>query len=384
VTTAAIDADPIVPRYDETCLGAVLPGAARVLGVDTGHPAARLPDAQRVCVVIIDGLGRQLLEEEARCAPFLSSLLPDGRTLTAGCPSTTATSMGSFGTGLSPGRHGLVGYEVMDPDRGVLLNQLRWDPATDPVRWQPHQTVFQTLTGAGIPVSQIGNPEFFGSGLTTAALRGSEFVGTKRLHDRVDLALDILREAKPGLVYLYWGDVDCAGHVNGWRSREWRRALRRTDRELSRLAGSLGTGTLLLITADHGMVDVPHADRLDLAERPELDAGIAVLGGEARFAQAYCRPDAVGADVAALTGALSAAIGDRAWVRTRDEAIAEGWFGPVQDRVRGRIGDVVIAARGTFALVDSRTARPQLLALIGQHGSLTAAEQLVPLLIHAG
>ena len=291
--------------------------------------------------------------------------------------------MGSFGTGLPPGQHGLVGYEVMDPDRGVLLNELRWDPATDPVRWQPHQTVFQTLTGAGIPVSQIGNPEFFGSGLTTAALRGSEFVGTKRLRDRVDLAVDILRDARPALVYLYWGDVDGAGHVNGWRSREWRRALRRTDRELSRLARGLGSGTLLLITADHGMVDVPHADRLDLADRPELDEGIAVLGGEARFAQAYCRPDAGPSDVAAVAAALSAAIGDRAWVRTRDEAIAAGWFGPVRDRVRGRIGDVVVAARGTFALVDSRTARPQLLALIGQHGSLTAAEQLVPLLIHA-
>jgi hypothetical protein len=165
---------------------------------------------------------------------------------------------------------------------------------------------------------------------------------------------------------------------------QWRRALRRTDRELSRLAGSLGSGTLLLITADHGMVDVPHADRLDLAQQPDLAAGIAVLGGEARFAQAYCGSGADASDVAALAGALSAAVGDRAWVRTRDEAIAAGWFGPVQDRVRGRIGDVVVAARGTFALVDSRTARPQLLALIGQHGSLTAAEQLVPLLISVG
>jgi hypothetical protein len=334
-----------------------------------------------VCVVIVDGLGQRLLEEEAKCAPFLSSLLPDGRTLTAGCPSTTATSMGSFGTGLPPGQHGLVGYEVMDPDRGVLLNELRWDPGTDPVRWQPHQTVFQTLTAAGVPVSQIGNPEFAGSGLTAAALRGSEFVGTKRLRDRVDLAVDMLRDAKPALVYLYWGDVDGAGHLHGWRSREWRRALRRTDRELSRLARGLGSGTLLLITADHGMVDVPHADRLDLAQRPDLDDGVAVLGGEARFAQVYCRP---AADPAGVAGALAEAIGDRAWVRTRDEAIAAGWFGSVQDRVRGRIGDVVVAARETFALVDSRSARPQLLALIGQHGSLTAAEQLVPLLIHAG
>jgi len=377
--TSAVDPNPIVPRYDHTSLGAVLPGVAEVLGVETGHPAVPLPDAPRVCVVIVDGLGQRLLEDDAQCAPFLSSLLPDGRTLTAGCPSTTATSMGSFGTGLSPGQHGLVGYEVMDPDRGVLLNELRWDPGTDPVRWQPHQTVFQTLTTAGIPVGQIGNPEFFGSGLTTAALRGSEFAGTKRLRDRVDLAVDILRRPGPALVYLYWGDVDGAGHVNGWRSREWRRAVRRVDRELSRLARALPTGTLLLITADHGMVDVPHAERLDLAQRPELGGGIAVLGGEARFVQAYCEPDVSAGDVA---GSLSREIGERAWVRTRDEAIAEGWFGPVQDRVRGRIGDVVVAARGTFALVDSRTARPQLLALIGQHGSLTAAEQLVPLLVY--
>jgi len=100
--TFTTDVDQIVPRYDDTGLGAVLPGAAKVLGIDTGHPAVPLPAAQRVCVVIVDGLGRRLLEEEAKCAPFLSSLLPDGRTLTAGCPSTTATSMGSSAPGCLP------------------------------------------------------------------------------------------------------------------------------------------------------------------------------------------------------------------------------------------------------------------------------------------
>ena len=98
--------------------------------------------------------------------------------------------MGSFGTGLPPGRHGLVGYEVMDPDRGVLLNELRWDPATDPLRWQPLPDRVPEAgrrRGPGHPDRQPGIP---GSGLTTAALRGGGFVGPKRLRDRVDVAVD--------------------------------------------------------------------------------------------------------------------------------------------------------------------------------------------------
>lgn len=373
---------PVVPRYDDAGLGAVLPGVAGALGVQIDRPGVSLSAASRVCVVLLDGLGDQLLRQSTDCAPFLASLLPGGRTLTAGCPSTTATSMGSFGSGLPPGRHGLVGYEVMDPDRGVLLNELRWDPATDPIAWQPYPTVFQTLTGAGVRVTQIGNAEFEGSGLTTAALRGGAFIGTKRLHARVDAAVDALREPGPALVYLYWGDIDGAGHLYGWDSREWRRALRRADRELERLAHRLPSGTSLVITADHGMLDVPHSQQLDLGMMPLLQQGVAVLGGEGRFAQIYCESGCSPARIAAVAGRFADEIGDRAWVRTRDQAISEGWFGPVDDRVLRRIGDVVVAGNAPFTLVDSRTARPQVLALIGQHGSLTAAEQQVPLLLH--
>jgi hypothetical protein len=369
------------PRYDDDgWLGAVLPGVALLFGVDTGRVAATLPPSRRVCVVIVDGLGQRQLEQAAADAPFLTSLLPTGRTLAAGCPSTTATSLASFATGRPPGRHGLVGYEVMDPDRGVLLNELRWHPDTDPVRWQPYPTVFQTLESAGVPVVKIGNPEFDGSGLTEAALRGGQFIGAHRLHTRVDLAAAVL--ARPGLVYLYWGDVDGAGHRHGWQSRQWRKALRSTDRGLARLAARLGPDTLLLITADHGMVDVPHADRMDLASQPRIADQLLVLAGEGRFAQAYCRPGATIDDASAVADDLRSVVGDRALVRTRAEAIADGWFGPVDDRVLGRIGDVLVAGVDSFTLVDSRTAKTQVLALIGQHGSLTEQEQLVPLLVH--
>ncbi len=363
---------PAAPGYGPGTLGAVLPGVAAALGVPVPLPSVDLPPATKVCVVLIDGLGYRLLADNAADAPFLASL--PGRVLRAGCPSTTATSLGSFGTGLSPGQHGLVGYLVMDPARGVLLNALRWDPAVDPLRWQVYPTVFQHLVSAGVRTTAIGNPEFRGSGLTVAALRGPEFVGVDKLHDRIDVAVRALEE--PGLAYLYWGQVDGAGHKHGIQSRNWRRALREIDEAVGRLARMLPPGTLLLVTADHGMVDVPHRLRVDLAGRPELQTGIRVLAGEPRFAQAYCSRGQAGA----VAARLSEFFGERAWVRTREQAIADGWFGVVDERVFGRIGDVVVAANQRLSFIDSRTASSQEMALIGQHGSLTDEEQQVPLM----
>lgn len=376
---------PVIPAYGAGSLGAVLPGVAAALGVDLGLPAVPLPRAERACVVLIDGLGAELLAEACADghAPFLARFTAESTgpgTLVAGCPATTATSMGSFGTGLPPGQHGLLGYQVRDPARGVLVNELRWDPYTDPVDWQPRRTLFGVLAAAGIGVLNVGAAEFAGSGLTVAAHRGGDFVGFKTLAERVDRTLAALAEPGRQLTYLYWGDVDKTGHEKGWRSAEWLAELDRTDRQLARLHADLPAGTVLVVTADHGMVDVPHGRRLDIAAHPKLRRGIGILGGEPRLVQAYCRDDAPYA-VGEVAARLRDAVGERAWVRTRDEAIAQGWFGPVDDRVRTRIGDVLVAARGDFALIDSALMSKKAHELVGHHGSLTTAEQLVPLLV---
>lgn len=375
---------PVIPEYGTGTLGAVLPGVSAALGVPTDLPALSLPPADRACVVLLDGLGAELLAEAAADgdAPFLADLASSAGELPSylrvGCPTTTATSMGSLGTGLPPGRHGLVGYQVRDPGRGTLLHELKWDPYTDPVDWQPHPTVFGRLAAAGVAVTNIGNPEFAGSGLTAAAHRGGDFLGVKELAGRVTAAVDLLRRPAGGLVYLYWGAIDSAGHEHGWRSKPWRRELRATDARLAELAAELPKGTLLVVTADHGMVDVPHAGRFDITDRPELRRGIALLGGEPRFVQLYLRDPGATAE---LTAQFAEVLGDRAWVRSRDQAVAEGWFGPVDPRVEQRIGEVLIAARGDFALIDSVLMHERALKLIGHHGSLTEAEQLVPLLV---
>jgi hypothetical protein len=210
-----------------------------------------------------------------------------------------------------------------------------------------------------------------------AAVRGGGFAAADGLAGRVDASLAALRRDPRALVYLYWGDLDKVGHVHGCQSWEWGDELEAIDAELARLVRSVPDDTAVLVTADHGMVDAPHALRIDLAHDAELAAGVRHVGGEPRALQLYTEPGAV--DDVAVT--WLGRVGERAWIRRRDEAVADGWFGPVEPRNAARIGDLIVAMRDNFAIVDSRRARPKLLALLGLHGSLTADESAVPLFV---
>jgi hypothetical protein len=144
------------------------------------------------------------------------------------------------------------------------------------------------------------------------------------------------------------------------------------------LAEQLPADTILVVSGDHGMVDLRPNERLDLADHPDLNPGVTLLAGEARARYLKTAPGAA-ADV---VGAWRSILGDRMWVWTREEAIATGIFGPrVTDQARERIGDVVAAAYGRVGIVQ-REVDPAQARLNGHHGSLTMAEQLVPFLVY--
>lgn len=374
---------PLAPHYGGGALDSVLPTIAAALGSRTyadrltGSSTAGEAPSRRAVVVLVDGLGDDLLRRRSGHAPFLRGLLGSGRRIDAGYPTTTATSMGTFGTGLAPGAHGMVGYEVLDPMTDRILNELSWDNGPDPLAWQPSATVFETLAAEGVSVTRVGPGYFDGSGLTNAALRGGRFVAADTLAARVEATLAALRTGSRSLVYLYWGELDRTGHVHGCDSWQWGEELESVDRELAALAQRLPTDTALHIVADHGMVDVPFADRVDLADTPELDAGLRHLGGEPRSPQLYCQEGAV-ADV--LT-AWTERFAEQAWVLEREEAVAAGWFGEVRPENLPRIGDIIVAFHGSRATVDRRRMRPVLLELLGLHGSLTSQELAVPWLV---
>ncbi|MCO6008811.1 alkaline phosphatase family protein [Actinoallomurus purpureus] len=360
-----------VPAYGRESLAELGPSVLAALGVPGEANVLGLPSLPRACLLLIDGLGWELLRAHAGAAPFLSSLA--GRPLTAGFPATTATSLASLGTGRPPGGHGMFGYQVAVPGEGRLLNCLRWSDGIDPLTWQPATTIFDRAVAAGVSTAHVSARAFENSGLTRAVYRGARYLPADALGPLVAHAEHAVREGERAFVTVYHGDLDATGHVHGSRSAAWRHHLTFVDLLARRLAEVMPPDAALYITADHGMTDP--AGRIDVDAEPDMRAGVALLGGEARARHVYAEPGAAGDVLAAWRERLEG----QAWVLTREEAIADGLFGPVAASLAPRIGDVVAVPYADVAIVATR-AEPIESTLVGMHGSLVAAEQLVPLL----
>ncbi len=366
---------PVLPRYGERSLPDLASSLLACLGVPGERNPLGLPPAARVCLLVVDGLGWELLRDHPAAAPFLSELALSGGPLTAGFPATTVTSLASLGTGRPPGQHGMLGYQVAVPGKGKLLNGLRWDKSVNPLVWQPGTTVYERAAAVGVSTYRVAESALEKTGLSTAVMRGNAYRPADSLGALAAEAAEALRWADRALVTVYHAELDRTGHAFGCGSDAWRFQLGHVDKLAEQLVSAIPAGTPLYVSADHGMVDVGPEDRIDADSTPGLLDGVALLGGEPRARHLYAVPGAAG-DV---LQAWRDIIGDRAWVLSRDEAVEAGWFGPVEPWLAGRIGDVVVATAGSVAVV-ARKAEALESSLIGMHGSLTSADQLVPLL----
>jgi hypothetical protein len=377
------EAGLVAPDLAGAHLGKVIPAALDALGVTlegvdgaSARAELQLPIADHVVVVLLDGLGHHQLDARKGHAPFLRGA--ESAILSAAFPTTTATSLALLGTGRAAGRTGMTGYTALNPRTGQLANLVTWEGADDPAAWQREPRLMGAAAAAGVEVTTLGKPRFAGSGLTRAVLDGGTFVGVPTLHDGVDAAIRASRS--PGMTYLYWSEIDASGHAQGWQSDAWVAALEEADGQLARLARGIAPGALMLVTADHGMIDVLGEKRWDVASTPRLAAGVELVAGEPRALHVHVAPDA---DPAAVAARWADVIGEHGVVGTKEQWIGTGVFGTVADHVASRIGDVVVAMAGRATIVDSRTQTPASMALVGMHGSLTPEELYVPLLIVA-
>lgn len=368
----------VLPRYGHSTLADLLPSIGAHLGMaEHRDDPLGLPSADRYVVVLIDGLGWQLVHRAVRSLGYLAELLGDARPITAGVPSTTVTSLTSLGTGLPPGQHGMAGYTCRIPETGEILNALTWESTLTAAEVQPRATVFEEAVRAGIATSSVTLERFKDSGLTGAALRGPEFIGIEEGDEdqRVAAVVRAAMRGRRSLVYAYERQLDHSGHVVGCESDAWLAHLQRIDRLCGRLREALPDEVRIVITGDHGMVDIPAGNRLVVEDDPDLLAGVDVFAGEGRLRQLYTDTE----DPATIAARWADRLGDLAWVRTRAEAVDEGWFGPLDDTVAGRFGDVLVAMRRDWAVMTRAHERE--LSLVGMHGSLTAAEMTVPLFV---
>lgn len=371
------------PGFAETWPSDLLPppfaGGARPGLLDVLRPLVQKPKPGRDLVVLIDGLGADLLRDHRSLTPTLRRLEAQTQRVRTVTPSTTSSAMVSLHTGAAPLEHGVLGYLTYDPQTGRSLNQISGEKGTDPRAWMP----LPTLVGSGTRRAvQVGPSKHAGSHLSGAAYRGWEFRGHGRA-DRVDVVRAALRRAGgDGLVHLHVDDVDHAGHRYGVDSVQWRDALAEVDSLLGTLLRRLPKGTRIHLTADHGMVDTSPEHTTDLADHPQLLRLIHEVSGEARALALHAVPGEGAAEE--LAAELAALLGERALVLRREDVLASALLGPadaeVPDRVAGRIPDVLVLSRGRWSIDDFSRRPDSARKMVGVHGSLTAAESWVPLL----
>jgi hypothetical protein len=375
-------------EYDgRPTLSDVLPSALAALGMrdlpDRLGLRRELEGVRRIALLLVDGLGYHLLPMTRPVAPVLADIA-DGRLarlreLSTGFPSTTPTSLVSLGTGAAPGAHGVLGFTLNVPGTERVLNHILWADDPDPQVWQPVPTLFSRAAAAGQPVTVVSRAAYAGSGLTVAAYRGALYRGADGPDALVDRMLHELGEGG-GLVYGYHPTLDAVAHEFGIASPQWLAAAAEVDRLVAGLIDGLPDDVALLVTADHGGINVPAGQRIDMDADPRLTAGVRVVAGEARVRYLHTERGAAADVLAAWRSILGAA----AQVVSRDEAVAAGWFGPVSQAHLARIGDVVAVCRDHYVVLASAHEPEAVGKLVAFHGSMTPAETAIPLIVHTG
>ncbi len=368
VDSPAVTPGPMIPDYAGANVRGIVPA---LLG--PGKWNASLPawfpepvsHAEQVVLLILDGLGWEQLQERRPLMPALSSMV--GGAITTVAPSTTATALSSIATGLTPAEHGLLGYRMMMG--GEVINVLRWNTASgDRRRSHPPRDVqpYSAFLGHEIPV--VSPADLQGTAFTEAHLRGSRPVGWRAV-SAISVEVGRLLRAGERFVYAYYGGIDKTAHERGFGDF-YDAELRFADRLVADVLDALPPGAVLLVTADHGQVHV--GDQI-IDPAPELLAMVTAQSGEGRFRWWHAHRGATD-ELAAGTSQL---YGDQAWVVTRQQMIDEEWFGPtLAQPVAARLGDVALVAHQPVSFYDPADSGP--FELICRHGSLTAAEVLVP------
>lgn len=366
---------PTLPQYNGANVRGIVPALLAPVGRVVARQGAGLPswipstvaNASQVVLLVLDGLGWEQLQDRLAVAPTLAAM--QGGPITTVAPSTTATALTSITTGLTPGEHGLVGYRM--ELAGEVLNVLRWHGDKGDLRrkFAPAETQpFEPFMGERVAV--VSKAELESTAFTEAHLRGSEQVGWRAASSLPLIVAEHLRRGDR-LVYAYYDGIDKIAHERGL-GEFYDAELRAADRMVADIVGLLPPGAALLVTADHGQVDIgtrivtPHDDVLKLTRDQS---------GEGRFRWLHAKPGAA----ADLLAAAKTHHGDVAWVHSRAELIDAGWFGPVVSQpVAARYGDVALVPYEPISFHDPDDSGPY--PLVCRHGSLTSAEMLVPLL----
>lgn len=337
--------------------------------------AQTIPPARSVLVVVVDGLGFENLAARKGHARALSAL--HSRRIETVIPTTTGAALPTLTTGRLPGAHGLLGYKIRHDEAGLVNTLNEWHLVPDHSQWLLAESLFTAAQNIGIHCTAIGRPAHEHTPFTRSVLQGAEYFAAQTIQQRFDAATAIFNNESAQLVYLYIDELDKAGHSRGWQSDAWLQRLEQLDHALQHFLKNVSKEIGIVVTSDHGMIDVADDDLIviDQGDLGEILEVVSHIGGEPRMRSLYFNDQS---HVPSILERLHSQLHNIAFVGTRDEAVSLNWFGPVEPEIARRFGDIVITPKRTHAFV-TRSEREQPHFMIGQHGGLTEIERGVML-----
>lgn len=361
----------------ELSLADVFPSCLSALGVDSLPNRLGLGPAQSAVVLLIDGLGELNLSAHRAHARFLSSAVSGGRLSTV-FPSTTASALTSLTTGVLPGQHGIVGYKVRDPDSGNLINQLRdLGNIANSTSWVLKTPLYFLAHESGIESTVISHPRLKATALTHLIHAGAAILSESSIESRFTAAVRLVTRGHAQFVVVYVSELDEAAHKHGINSQSWTVLLEQLDRVVSDFTAQLPRNVGVVLTADHGVIDIPSHKHILYGTREDQMAGITRVGGEPRCLQLFLDDET---DTSSVIERWSADFGYVADVFPREHVIGERLLGEVHPDARARMGDVFVIARKQVVFYDARDAAQVGRTMIGQHGALSEEELRIPFL----
>jgi arylsulfatase A-like enzyme len=359
-----------------------------------GSPLARYPQlsalsasslgrARHIVVLVIDGLGLRTLVRHAAASPHLYRHLQ--ATMTSVFPSTTASAITAFMTGLAPAQHGLTGWHMHLDEIDQTLAILPLTPRDGPPRLPADQlpprlfeysSLFQEIDRESWVVAPRS---IVGSAFNAWHSRGAQTTAYQSLPEMFARVADLLQDAPtPRYVYAYYPDLDSRSHHYGSDSREAQQTLAACDLLFGELVRKLrGSNTWLLVTADHGFIDSPPRRVICLDDHPALAALLLrPLCGERRVAYCYVAAE----NRPAFKAYVHRHFARAAQLYASDRLIAAGWFGPppYHPRLAARVGDYTLVMKDNWTIKDWLPGERHF-SMLGVHGGTSVSEMRVPL-----
>ena len=336
--------------------------------------ALHLKSASSAAVILVDGLGSANLKGANSHARFINSIATN-KSINTVFPTTTAAALTSFATGLQPTQHGFIGYRVFDRKRATGQNLLSgWTSYDESSGWRAGESLSTIGARIGIASHFIGSAAYQRSGFTNVIMPDATFHPADRLADRFRIARELI--AVPGnLVYLYVPELDQTAHASGSASFDWLNRLEDFDAQLRDFTQQIPKSAGVLLTADHGIVDVPKTGQIELGELA-LE-GLEFFGGDTRNAYLYfSTPDFA----ESAKRQLGDHLGELCWVASVAELREARWLGEPAIEAAQRLPDLFVIARKKVAIYHRRFSSVKSYNMVGHHGSISPEEVQIPLI----